>query len=101
MMLPKREGSINYIQMQILASIPSRPLMVAERAGYIFIDTVNPEYNFTPPETPAKCAQQRGRHPSITFDNASQKGREHQLHPDADSRIHPVPPPNGCGKGGI
>ena len=101
MMLPKREGGSNYIQMHILASILSHPLMAAERAGLKFITIVDPECNFTPPETAAKRAQQRGRHPSIIFDDASQKGRRHQLHPDAHSRIHPIPPPNGCGKGGI
>ena len=31
MMIPKREGSINYIQMHILASIPSRPRSHAEK----------------------------------------------------------------------
>src|SRR6266446_10429639 len=43
MMLPKMEGGINYIQMHILASIPSCPLMAAERAGLKFITIVDPE----------------------------------------------------------
>lgn len=54
---PKKEGRKSYIQMRLLASIPSHPLMAAERAGYIFIIIVDPEYKISPPETPAKWAQ--------------------------------------------
>ncbi len=72
MMRPNKEGASSYIQMHLLASTPSCPLMVAERAGYIFIIILDPEYIFTLPETPAKQAQQRGGHPSIKSDDASQ-----------------------------
>ncbi len=33
MVHPNMEGASSYIQMHLLASTPSRPLMVAERAG--------------------------------------------------------------------
>ena len=45
------------IQCPPLQSIPSRPPMARERAGYIFIIILDPEYVFSPPETPAHCTQ--------------------------------------------
>jgi hypothetical protein len=49
----------NVIQMPLFQSIPSRPHAQGERAGYIFINILDPNYVFTPPETPAKCPQQQ------------------------------------------
>ena len=40
--------------MLLFQSIPSRPHTQGERAGYIFINILDPNYVFPPPETPAK-----------------------------------------------
>ena len=49
----------NVIQMLLFQSIPSHPHTQGERAGYIFIYILDPNYVFTPPKTPAKCPQQQ------------------------------------------
>ena len=55
----------NIIQMLLFQSIPSRPQAQEERAGYIFIYILDPNYVFTPPKTPAKCPQQQVSAPSM------------------------------------
>src|SRR6266436_3067207 len=55
----------NVIQMLLFQSIYSRPHAQGEKAGYIFIYILDPNYVFTPPETPAKCPQQRVSAPNI------------------------------------
>jgi hypothetical protein len=62
-----QKGSV--IQCVLPPSIPSRPPMAAERVGLIFIIILVPNYIFSPPEIPAKCAQQRGRSSSIKSDD--------------------------------
>ena len=47
----------NVIQMSLFQSIPSHPHAQEEKAGYIFINILDPNYAFPPPETPAKCPQ--------------------------------------------
>ena len=54
-----RSRNGNVIQMLLFQSIPSRPCAQEERAGYIFINILDPNYAFPPPETPAKCPQQQ------------------------------------------
>jgi hypothetical protein len=49
----------NVIQMLLFQSIPSCTHAQEERAGYIFIYILDPNYVFTPPETPAKYPQQQ------------------------------------------
>src|SRR5258708_28548880 len=39
--------------------------MARERMGYIFMIILDPEYVFSPPETPANCTQQQISPPSI------------------------------------
>ena len=51
--------------MLLFQSIPSRPRAQGERAEYIFIYILDPNYVFTPPETPAKCPQQQVSAPSM------------------------------------
>jgi hypothetical protein len=51
--------------MLLFQSIPSRPRAQGVRAGYIFIYILDPNYVFTPPETPAKCPQQQVSAPSM------------------------------------
>ena len=51
--------------MLLFQSIPSHPHAQGVRAGYIFIDILDPNYAFTPPETPAKCPQQQVRAPRM------------------------------------
>ena len=51
--------------MLLFQSIPSRPRAQGERVGYIFIYILEPNYVFTPPETPAKCPQQQVSAPSM------------------------------------
>jgi hypothetical protein len=48
--------------------------MAAERVGLISIIILVHNYIFSPPEIPAKCAQERGCSTSINFDGNSQKG---------------------------
>ena len=55
----------NVIQMPLFQSIPSRPRAQEERVGYIFINILDPNYVFPPPETPAKCPQQQVSAPSM------------------------------------
>ena len=59
----------NVIQMLLFQSIPSRPHAQEERAGYIFIYILDPNYVFTLPETPAKCPQQQVSTPSMLSGN--------------------------------
>ena len=47
----------NVIQMLLFQSILSHPRTQGKGAGYIFINILDPDYVFTPPETPAKCPQ--------------------------------------------
>jgi len=51
--------------MLLFQSIPSRPRAQGERVGYIFIYILDPNYVFTPPETPAKWPQQQVSAPSM------------------------------------
>jgi len=51
--------------MPLFQSIPSRPRAQEERVGYIFINILDPNYVFPPPETPAKCPQQQVSAPSM------------------------------------
>ena len=51
--------------MLLFQSILSRPHTQGERAGYIFIYILYPNYTFTPPETPAECPQQQVSIPSM------------------------------------
>jgi hypothetical protein len=60
-----RSQNRNIIQMLLFQSIPSRPHAQGERAGYIFIYILDPNYVFAPPETPAKCPQQQVSAPSM------------------------------------
>ena len=60
-----RSQNGNVIQMLLFQSIPSRPRAQEERAGYILIYILDPDYVFTPPETPAKCPQQQVSAPSM------------------------------------
>ena len=46
-------------------SIPSCPHAQGVRVGYIFIYILDPNYAFTPPETPAECPQQQVSTPSM------------------------------------
>jgi len=55
----------NVIQLLLFQSIPSHPRAQEERAGYIFIYILDPNYVFTLPKTPAKCPQQRVSTPSM------------------------------------
>ena len=55
----------NVIQMPLFQSIPSRPRAQEERAGYIFINILDPNYVFPLPETPAKWPQQQVSAPSM------------------------------------
>ena len=55
----------NIIQMPLFQSIPSHPCAQEERAGYIFINILDPNYVFPQPETPAKCPQQQVSAPSM------------------------------------
>ena len=52
-----RSQNGNVIQMLLSQSIPSRPRAQEERAGYIFINILDPNYAFPLPKTPAKCPQ--------------------------------------------
>ena len=51
--------------MLLFQSIPSRSPALGERAGYVLINILDPNYVFTPPETPAKCPQQQVSTPSM------------------------------------
>ena len=55
----------NIIQMLLFQSISSCPHAQGERAGYIFIYIPDPNYVFTPPETPVKYPQQQVSTPSM------------------------------------
>jgi len=60
-----RSQNGNVIQMLLFQSIPSCPRAQGARAGYIFINILDPNYVFTLPETPTKCPQQRVSAPSM------------------------------------
>ena len=49
-------------------SLPT-PAPRGERVGYILIYILDPNYVFTPPETPAKCPQQQVSTPNIASGN--------------------------------
>ena len=51
--------------MLLSQSIPSCPRAQEERAGYIFINILDPNYVFPLPETPAKWPQQQVNTPSM------------------------------------
>ena len=52
----------NVIHIALPPSIPSRPLMAAERAKYIITNILDPKYKISPPEIPTKCTQQPRGH---------------------------------------
>jgi len=60
-----RSQNGNVIQMLLFQCIHSCPRAQGERVGYIFINILNPNYVFTPPETPAKWPQQQVSAPSM------------------------------------
>ena len=60
-----RSQNRNVIQMLLFQSISSRPHAQGEKAGYILIYILDPNYVFTLPETPAKCPQQQVSAPNI------------------------------------
>src|SRR6266567_2183985 len=47
----------NYIQMHILASIPSRPRWRGEKGGQGVVISYLPKYIFSPPQSAPQCAQ--------------------------------------------
>lgn len=97
-----QKGSV--IRNIVLPSIPSRPKMAAEKVGQFIIMILDPKYIFSPPEIQAKCnLQQEGSPASIPVMFTCvyisyPKGKHHRK---CSAAIHPIPSPNGCGKGGI
>ena len=82
-----RSQNGNAIQMPLFQSIPSCPCAQEERAGYIFINILDPNYVFPLPETPAKWPQQQVSAPSMLSG-----GCLHMFTYPALSRIPPAQP---------
>ena len=91
-----RSQNGNVIQMLLSQSIPSRPRAQGERAGNTFINTLDPNYVFPPPETPAKCPQQQVSAPSMLFGDCL-----HMFTYPALPRIPPAQPALPSGTLGI
>jgi len=91
--LMARSQNGNVIQMLLFQSIPSRTHAQGERAGYIFIYILDPNYVFTPPETPTKCPQQQVSAPSMLSGDCLHMFTYPALPgiPPAHPALHPAP----------
>ena len=101
------EQNRNYLMLFSSSSyIKSSKFNISASTERKHINKPSPErHNSTPSDEPKNTRNEpemaKEYYILSTQNRISQKGRWNKLHPNVLARIHPIPPPNGGGKGGI